>query len=441
MDLSQLLFITLAVICLQFAFTKVVKKGIKKKCETCREVMKNFKKGLDKTNNKNFGGGDSAWEEKKLGTFARSETRLLEILENVCDGVDKESQCHAMIEQHEEDLENWWFKKFGTSEQLEQYLCIDTIEVCCPKGKFGKSCKECLGGYSSPCNGHGTCRGDGTRVGNGSCNCQDAYQGDACDSCSEGYSLQEDKSCLDINECSNGEAGCVDDEYCENTQGSFECHTCPDQCTTCNGPTMKQCTNCKDGYKLDPGEGGCIDIDECSEPYEQDRCSPEHVCANTNGSYACVKKGPEDFKYGDDGYFYRFHDTEATWIEARDSCKADGGWLASFETDTEIAYTKTEYGSKRMWIGANDRDEEGSWVWAREGSKIGSTQWEDDEPNGKENDNCAVTNWNSPGKWNDDACESKFPYLCQYTHPKEGEESTTEEEEGSHAKEHDASEL
>ena len=34
----------------------------------------------------NFGGGNTKWEEKKLGKWATSETRLLEVIENACGG-------------------------------------------------------------------------------------------------------------------------------------------------------------------------------------------------------------------------------------------------------------------------------------------------------------------------------------------------------------------
>ena len=49
-----------------------------------------FLQGIKKTAKSNFGGGNTDWEEKNLGTYAFSETRLIEITENICKDSDKE---------------------------------------------------------------------------------------------------------------------------------------------------------------------------------------------------------------------------------------------------------------------------------------------------------------------------------------------------------------
>merc|ERR1712119_137543 len=44
----------------------------KSPCQGCKDLVDGILKGLDKTKNKNFGGGDTAWEEKKnLKTISR----------------------------------------------------------------------------------------------------------------------------------------------------------------------------------------------------------------------------------------------------------------------------------------------------------------------------------------------------------------------------------
>lgn len=40
--------------------------------------------GLERTKNGHFGGGNTAWEEKNLLTYANSEIRLYEIYETLC---------------------------------------------------------------------------------------------------------------------------------------------------------------------------------------------------------------------------------------------------------------------------------------------------------------------------------------------------------------------
>ncbi|KAK3566135.1 hypothetical protein QTP86_027436, partial [Hemibagrus guttatus] len=40
-------------------------------CQSCRKLTENFIKGLERTANKNFGGGNTAWEEEKLAKYTR----------------------------------------------------------------------------------------------------------------------------------------------------------------------------------------------------------------------------------------------------------------------------------------------------------------------------------------------------------------------------------
>ena len=39
----------------------------KTECEACKELQKGIEKNLEKTRNQNFGGGNSKWEESRLG--------------------------------------------------------------------------------------------------------------------------------------------------------------------------------------------------------------------------------------------------------------------------------------------------------------------------------------------------------------------------------------
>ncbi|CAB4034938.1 cysteine-rich with EGF-like domain 1 [Paramuricea clavata] len=138
---------------------------------------------MERTSRHNFGGGNTDWEETRLGTWADSETRLIDIIEGLCSA----TECHSMVEEHEEDIENWWFKQKSNGVELETWLCIDTIQVCCPSGKFGRSCEECPGGAETPCSKHGKCKGNGTRTGTGECECDDGYTSKSCNECDEGF--------------------------------------------------------------------------------------------------------------------------------------------------------------------------------------------------------------------------------------------------------------
>ncbi|GFQ66390.1 protein disulfide isomerase CRELD1, partial [Trichonephila clavata] len=85
-------------------------------------------------------------EESRLGTYADSEIRLVEIQEKLCSEEEKAfDQCHHLAEEHEALLEEWWFKSKASYPDIFYFLCIDKLLVCCPENHFGSDCKPCLG--------------------------------------------------------------------------------------------------------------------------------------------------------------------------------------------------------------------------------------------------------------------------------------------------------
>ncbi|XP_048462373.1 protein disulfide isomerase CRELD1 isoform X2 [Rhincodon typus] len=226
-------------------------------CQICRHITENFRKGMEKTANKNFGGGNTDWEKKNLAKYEISETRLLEIIELLCESMNFD--CNQMVEQNEEHIENWWFKKQEKYPDLFQWLCLETIQVCCPPGTFGPDCSSCIGGSTKPCSGYGQCDGDGTRSGTGICNCDPGYAGSICMECADGY-FEESRN---------------------DTQ--LVCRECYKSCKKCTGPEDYKCQECKVGWFLHDDK--CIDIDECDT--ELANCKPGQYCVNVDGSYEC----------------------------------------------------------------------------------------------------------------------------------------------------------
>ncbi|XP_043824512.1 protein disulfide isomerase CRELD2 isoform X2 [Dromiciops gliroides] len=258
-----------------------------KPCTVCKNIVDQFNKGLANTEKKNFGGGNTAWEEKTLSKYESSEIRLLEIVENLCES--DAFDCNNMLENNEEHLENWWFKQKKKHPDLFRWFCVETLEVCCPSGTYGPDCLECPGGSKQPCRGNGYCNGDGSRGGDGRCMCHMGYEGPLCMDCVEGYfsTLRNDTHsvCTDVDECAAETPACDEGFYCLNNNGSFSCKECDSSCSGCVGEGPGHCINCTAGYAQE--DGACRDVDECSLPEKV--CLQEHQkCFNTPGSYVCA---------------------------------------------------------------------------------------------------------------------------------------------------------
>ncbi len=101
-----------------------------------------------------------------------------------------------------------------------------------------------------------------------------------------------------------------------------------------------------------------------------------------------------------------------TWSQARSYCQSQGGDLVKIDDDAEnatLTSALTETGS--AWIGANDIDAEGEFVWP-DGTAVssGETSWAMDQPNdnAEDGEDCVVMH-SGAGEWNDVGCsETSF---------------------------------
>ena len=99
----------------------------KTKCDHCNTLIDNFKEGLKRTQKGNFGGGNTAWEEKALGPWKTSESRLLEILGEGDYGVcKKDFGCATLLEEEEELVEEWFYK--NQDKDFFQFLCVEKLK-------------------------------------------------------------------------------------------------------------------------------------------------------------------------------------------------------------------------------------------------------------------------------------------------------------------------
>ncbi|XP_014381738.1 cysteine-rich with EGF-like domain protein 1 [Alligator sinensis] len=98
--------------------------------------------------------------------------------------------------------------------------------------------------------------------------------------------MLHDHRCIDIDECGTEMAHCRANQFCVNTEGSYECRDCSTACIGCMGAGPARCKKCNKGYRRDGAK--CLDVDECAS-MEEPVCSGVHeVCENTDGAYRCV---------------------------------------------------------------------------------------------------------------------------------------------------------
>ncbi|KAH7974097.1 hypothetical protein HPB49_009838 [Dermacentor silvarum] len=248
---------------------RVVRKDLLPACQACKTVVKTFQNGIERTKRSRFDGGDVDWEARNMGKYSKSEIRFIEIQEHLCLEIVKgQEHCRNMAAQYEEHLEEWWFEHQDKEPDLHKYLCIDQAKACCPEGHYGPNCDPCTGGAENPCNGHGRCKGSGTRKGNGKCDCHKGYMGELCDSCTEGYYEDKpgangtkictpcDKSCK--GPCTEGGPKACKDQT---PYGSArQLAVCDFACDGCTGDGPDHCVKCAKSYVLK--DKTCIDNGE-----------------------------------------------------------------------------------------------------------------------------------------------------------------------------------
>ena len=117
---------------------------------------------------------------------------------------------------------------------------------------------------------------------------------------------------------------------------------------------------------------------------------------------------------GGDQYDLCFQRTD--WASARATCVERGGDLASVHSDeaqAALADATFSLWWTEWWIGLEDMDEEGVYVWS-DGSPADYTAWANGEPNNSGDEDCThFSSW-AWGLWNDIPCDREQAFLCAY---------------------------
>ena len=111
--------------------------------------------------------------------------------------------------------------------------------------------------------------------------------------------------------------------------------------------------------------------------------------------------------------------------EPTEQCKKRGGYPVEINSQEEQTFVENflnkalgKYGISGVWLGANDMDSEGNFVWPHGGTSVddGFSNWAKREPNdADQKEDCTQLSKAKGWKWNDVRCSSweKNEVLCE----------------------------
>jgi len=168
-------------------------------------------------------------------------------------------------------------------------------------------------------------------------------------------------------------------------------------------------------HKGEPNNGGVARIFGGKQ-----NCAVANYVKGTWDDQQCTRKRPfhcqvirPGYKYGA-GRGLKVHNKKMSWREAAKTCHLEGAELVKVD-NAEVNAWLAKQDSKlgRLWIGASDQGHEGKFTLS-DGLPAPKDFWYPKEPNnGGGNQNCAVVNFEIPGKWDDQNCNVKNAFVCQ----------------------------
>lgn len=166
--------------------------------------------------------------------------------------------------------------------------------------------------------------------------------------------------------------------------------------------------------KDDHGKGrDCVLLSSKEGKWKDASCSQTH-------EYLCKKKA-EDCNKGWKKLTlnsvrgcYKLFKEPKTWEHALVACMDEQASLASILSDDEETMISQVYSKSDFWIGYNDIDNEGDWVWS-DRMTSSYTNWDDKSPNNG-GVSCAIVT--RTGKWHDEPCQSQYSFICKKPSPK-----------------------
>jgi hypothetical protein len=110
---------------------------------------------------------------------------------------------------------------------------------------------------------------------------------------------------------------------------------------------------------------------------------------------------------------YKRFTSASSWLDARDICADEGGWLVSISDERENEFVESISDSEStVWIGLGDRNVEGKLKWDH-GEAITYTNWRSGQPDDFEKSEDCVELRGNDGTWNDATCTDTKDFVCE----------------------------
>ncbi|XP_062616801.1 perlucin-like protein [Saccostrea cucullata] len=124
-------------------------------------------------------------------------------------------------------------------------------------------------------------------------------------------------------------------------------------------------------------------------------------------------------------HYYLHIKNNATWENAKFECEMLGAYLVSIDTEEENKWLTETFLPAwdpvtcdpwwfccLYWIGANDIEQEGRFVWTENNNNVTSfSNWHPDEPDDTGGQDCV--HLCRQGFWEDAGCDGVFSYICE----------------------------
>ncbi|CAK9299332.1 unnamed protein product [Gordionus sp. m RMFG-2023] len=121
---------------------------------------------------------------------------------------------------------------------------------------------------------------------------------------------------------------------------------------------------------------------------------------------------------------YRFYVVnQLTWPDAKRECRDQGAELLKVDDQYEqffisqylrLLQVPTSDGLLTgIWIGANDRAKEGTFVWNADNTALTYTNWAQNQPNNEAEQDCVAMIAQNYFRWDDLNCDRPMRFVCE----------------------------